>query len=88
MRRSAFAVRILDEGLAVGDMNFQEKCLNYLMLVKSQGKTIFLVSHDHQFVKRFADRVVWLDSGRVRMDGPGVEVAEAYEQYMIDGGPA
>jgi ABC-type polysaccharide/polyol phosphate transport system ATPase subunit len=75
---------LLDEGLAVGDISFQEKCLNRLMQAKSDGKTIFLVSHDHHFVKRFADRAVWLDTGRVRMDGPGEFVVEAYEKEMLD----
>ena len=89
--RLAFAVAIhidadillIDEGLAVGDARFQEKCLNKLTQFKAKGKTIFLVTHNTEFVKLHADRAIWLDHGRVVMDGSGLEVGEAYLMQMI-----
>ena len=75
--RLAFAVHtaidpdvlIIDEALAVGDTAFQAKCYRRLRELKDKGTSILLVSHDVQSIRLFCDRAVWIDRGRVRMEG-------------------
>ncbi len=89
--RLAFAVAInidseillIDEALAVGDINFQEKCLAKLQEYKAEGRTIFLVTHDHNFVERFADRAIWLDHGNKHMDGTATEIVPKFRDFML-----
>ena len=84
--RLAFAVAahlepeilIIDEVLAVGDAAFQEKCLNKMQDVGSQGRTVFFVSHNMQAVTRLCERVISLDSGEVVADGPAHDIVAAY----------
>ena len=88
--RLAFAVAVsiepdvllIDEALAVGDLRFQIKCLDRLRALKQRGVTILLVSHSVDQVKRFCARCLWLDAGRVVMDGPAGLVADRYAEYM------
>jgi ABC-type polysaccharide/polyol phosphate transport system ATPase subunit len=72
-------VMIIDEVIAVGDQDFQRKCLERLSLLQRQGKTLLFVSHSPQFVEKFCRRAIWLDHGRMRMDGPSGEVLAAYQ---------
>ncbi len=66
--RLAFAVAInvdpdiliVDEALAVGDLEFQLKCMEKFTELRNAGKTILFVSHDVNAVRRFCDRVYWL----------------------------
>lgn len=84
--RLAFAVSVhanrdillMDEVLAVGDANFQAKCLEQFMEYKQIGKTIILVSHDITTVQRYCDRVLLLDQGNTVAIGPAEEVVEQY----------
>ena len=62
-------VLLLDEGLAVGDEGFQEKCFAKIEEFQTQGKTIVMVTHELDHVERLAQRVLWLDKGRIRRDG-------------------
>jgi len=88
--RLAFAVAVsvepdvllIDEALAVGDLRFQMKCLDRLRALQQRGVTIVLVSHSVDQVKRFCARCLWLDAGRVVMDGPAGLVADRYAEYM------
>ena len=73
---------LIDEGLAVGDMAFQEKCFARLRQYRDAGKTIMLVTHGIDAVRAYADRAIWLDHGSIQMDGPAGEVADAYELHM------
>jgi len=57
-------IMIVDEVLAVGDANFQQKCFDVFRELKAQGKTIVFVSHDLQSVRDFSDRVLLLDDGK------------------------
>lgn len=70
---------ILDEVLAVGDAEFQAKCRTALEGMRNQGRTLLFVSHASGEVRRMCDRAVWLDHGRMRMQGPVGEVIDAYE---------
>ena len=70
-------ILILDEVLAVGDAAFQEKCNDYFKSLKNK-QTIILVTHDMENVKRFCDRAILLEDGKIIKDGKPDEVADAY----------
>jgi lipopolysaccharide transport system ATP-binding protein len=84
--RLAFAVAsnleadilLVDEVLAVGDAAFQRKCLGKMGDVAKQGRTVVFVSHSMQAVQSLCTRCLWLQDGKIRMDGPVREVADAY----------
>ena len=73
-------ILIVDEILAVGDAQFQEKSKRRMMELMGGGTTVLLVSHDIEQVKELCQRVVWLEHGRVREIGEAKEVCGAYEQ--------
>ena len=75
-------ILLIDEILAVGDVNFQAKCFNRLREIKAQGVTIVIVSHSLGQIEQICDRVIWIDEGLVRMEGLPVEVDYAYLDYM------
>jgi ABC-type polysaccharide/polyol phosphate transport system ATPase subunit len=69
-------ILLLDEILAVGDAEFQHRCLEVFETLKRRRKTIVLVSHDLGQVQRFCDCAVWLSAGRVAAEGdPDVVIA-------------
>lgn len=70
---------LVDEVLAVGDLEFEQKCYRKIEEFRAAGGSILLVSHAMDSVRRVADRCVWLQSGKVRMEGPCDEVTRAYE---------
>jgi lipopolysaccharide transport system ATP-binding protein len=84
--RLAFAVAahlepeilLVDEVLAVGDAAFQKKCLGKMGEVAKEGRTVLFVSHNMAAVESLCSRVVWLDSGRVKDDGPPNQVVLNY----------
>jgi len=84
--RLAFAVAahldpdilIVDEVLAVGDAEFQKKCLGKIGDVSRRGRTVILVSHYMASVRHLCTRAVWLDAGRVRRIGPVIPVTDEY----------
>jgi ABC-2 type transport system ATP-binding protein/lipopolysaccharide transport system ATP-binding protein len=84
--RLAFAVAahlepdilVVDEVLAVGDAEFQRRCLARMSETAREGRTVLFVSHDLDAVARLCRRGVWLDAGRVRLDGPLPAVIAAY----------
>jgi lipopolysaccharide transport system ATP-binding protein len=88
--RLAFAVNIMsqpnimivDEALAVGDMNFQAKCMTALRRIQENGATVLFVSHDIGAVKSLCSRAIYLDRGKVVVAGPAGEVAERYVRDM------
>ncbi|MFM0167851.1 ABC transporter ATP-binding protein [Paraburkholderia sediminicola] len=79
------AVLIIDEALAVGDARFQAKCFNKIKELKKSGVTILFVSHDVGSVRTLCERAVWLDDGRVRMEGNAFAVTAQYTQFMSEG---
>jgi lipopolysaccharide transport system ATP-binding protein len=84
--RLAFAVAvhldteilIMDEVLAVGDVPFQQKCLDKMHDIRNQGRTILFVSHSMAAVTRLCDRAILLNAGRMIADGPATEVVNEY----------
>ncbi|MFN8633091.1 MAG: ABC transporter ATP-binding protein [Chloroflexota bacterium] len=75
-------ILLLDEVLAVGDLSFQQKCLERVEGLVSEGRTLLFVSHSLDAITRFCDRCLWLDNGRLREDGPAERVVEAYLQEL------
>ena len=72
-------VLLVDEVLAVGDMDFERKCYSKIDEFKNNGGTILFVSHDADAVRRVADRCIWLSDGEVRLEGSPDEVLPVYE---------
>jgi lipopolysaccharide transport system ATP-binding protein len=80
-------VLLLDEVLAVGDLQFQERCLDRIRALHADGRTILLVSHDLTAVAQFCTRVLWLHDGQVRALGAPAPVLDAYRRHLLgDGG--
>jgi len=71
-------ILIADEVLAVGDAKFQRACLQKMSSLGEQGSTVIFVSHSMPQVLRLCTRGIWLDQGKVVMDGAVAEVAAAY----------
>ncbi|MEA3393335.1 MAG: ABC transporter ATP-binding protein [Pseudomonadota bacterium] len=78
-------ILIADEVLAVGDMNFSQKCLAKMREFKERGKTVVLVTHDVNAVKSFCDHAVWLNEGRMITLGPAKLVADDFRNFMLYG---
>lgn len=73
-------ILLIDEILAVGDQHFQDKCLNKMLELKKQGKTMVFVSHSENSVRFLCDRAVWLSDGVIRMDGKTEDVLAIYSK--------
>ncbi len=71
-------VLIVDEVLAVGDANFQRKCLNKMKDVSRSGRTVLFVSHDMAAVTRICARAIALSSGKVVLEGDAAAVVREY----------
>ena len=71
-------ILIMDEVLAVGDMAFQQKCLDKMNDIRRQGRTIFFVSHNLPAITRLCKRAVLLEQGRLVADGQPQEVVNRY----------
>jgi lipopolysaccharide transport system ATP-binding protein len=76
-------ILMLDEVLAVGDMEFQRKCLQSVEGLTSGGKTILFVSHSMGDVIRFCTKAIWLEDGRIIKQGDSKSVVEAYSKRML-----
>ena len=83
-------ILLADEILAVGDLSFQERCLQRVEEAGAAGMTVLFVSHDMAAIQRLCNRVIWLDAGRVVRDGDPAEVVGEYEQaaWTLTGGSA
>ena len=71
-------ILLIDEILAVGDQHFQEKCFNKLIELSNSDKTIVIVSHNLESVKKICNRAIWINKGEVKMDGNCKEVMDEY----------
>lgn len=91
--RLAFAVAahlepemlMVDEVLAVGDLSFQQKCLNRIKGLTSNGMTVLLVSHNMAAIQSSCNRAIFLDHGRVAAQGETLEVIQAYQSALQRG---
>lgn len=91
--RLAFAVAahlepeilLVDEVLAVGDLEFQKKCLGKMQEVSRSGRTIVFVSHQMNQVRRLCERVLWFDAGQIKNSGPTGMILGEYEAELSSG---
>ncbi len=79
-------VLLVDEVLAVGDAEFQRRCLGRMEDLGQSGRTVLFVSHQMQAIAQLCDRALWLDGGQVALDGPSGDVVAQYLQSGIVGG--
>ncbi|WP_411726933.1 ABC transporter ATP-binding protein [Methyloglobulus sp.] len=90
--RLAFAVAVhvhpdilvVDEALSVGDIAFQNKCMEKIKAIKETGTSILFVSHDLSTVQIICDRVIWMKGGSQKMVGYPVDVCQEYYVDSID----
>ncbi len=74
-------VLIIDEALAVGDQHFQKKCTERILAFRENGCSILFCSHSFYHIRRLCDSAVWLDAGRLQMQGETDAVISAYEVH-------
>lgn len=90
--RLAFAVAahlepeilIVDEVLAVGDVEFQRKCLGKMEEVSNHGRTVLFVSHNMGTITKLCERTFWFDIGSLLMEGPSKYVVSQYQSRSLD----
>jgi teichoic acid transport system ATP-binding protein len=74
-------IMIIDEALSVGDANFADKALNKIQEFMESGKTIFFVSHSLAQVRKFTNKVMWLQYGEIREFGDTKTVTAKYQKF-------
>ena len=82
MTRGLGNIILIDEVLAVGDEDFQQKCWQHLARLKRQGRTVVLVTHDMKALANHCDRAILLDNHRIARHGPAKEIAGAYHRLF------
>ncbi|NYI95253.1 teichoic acid transport system ATP-binding protein [Streptomonospora nanhaiensis] len=75
-------VLMIDEALATGDRKFRKRSEARIRKLREEAGTVFLVSHSNKSIKDTCNRVLWLESGNLVMDGETDEVLAAYEEFM------
>jgi ABC-type polysaccharide/polyol phosphate transport system ATPase subunit len=75
-------ILLVDEVLAVGDIAFQKKCIGKMGEVAHAGRTIVLVSHQMNQIRRLCEKVIWMDGGTIKRSGAMAEITGAYEIAM------
>ncbi len=75
-------ILLIDEILAVGDINFQKKCLERMNEFKKNGVTIVFVSHSMPDIERICDRVMWIENQTVKMIGKPEEIVKEYSIFV------
>lgn len=75
-------ILLIDEILAVGDVNFQAKCFNRLREIKAEGTTIVIVSHSLGQIEQICDRSIWIHEGVIRAEGKPRDIHPEYLDYM------
>jgi len=83
-------VLVIDEALAVGDAEFQRRCIGRMEDLQRSGRTVVFVSHDLGAIGRLCERTLWLDQGRIAFDGPTPDTLRRYFDAVgrIDAGRA
>lgn len=76
-------ILIVDEILEVGDQNFQEKCLKKMESIAKEGRTVIFVSHQLNKMRALCNRILWLENGRLVIDGPADTILEKYEEPAL-----
>ena len=76
-------ILIIDEALAVGDGNFQKKCIDKIRQFQERSKTILFCSHALYYISSICQRTLWLDHGSLMRYGPSVDVVHEYESFLL-----
>ncbi|MBR1494384.1 MAG: ABC transporter ATP-binding protein [Acidaminococcaceae bacterium] len=79
------SVLIVDEILSVGDVPFQKKSFQKMQEMMAGGTTVIYVSHNIDSVKQMCSRCIWLEHGKVQMDGPSAGVCESFMECVSNG---
>ncbi|MCF6525853.1 ABC transporter ATP-binding protein [Streptomyces sp. JJ36] len=74
-------VLMIDEALATGDHRFRKRSERRIRQLRKEAGTVFLVSHNNKSIRDTCDRVLWLEHGELRMDGPTEDVLAEYEKF-------
>lgn len=82
--RAESDILLIDEVLAVGDAEFQRKCLNYFGMLKSNKQTVVFISHDMSSVRRYCDKAVFLDNGLIRKSGNPEKAIAGYSELFLE----
>jgi ABC-type polysaccharide/polyol phosphate transport system ATPase subunit len=72
-------ILIIDEALAAGDSAFVQKCLRRIRELCAGGRTVLLVSHGTGLLAQLCNRVIWIERGEMRLQGPAIQVVQAYD---------
>ncbi|HEX7291794.1 MAG TPA: ABC transporter ATP-binding protein [Conexibacter sp.] len=75
---------LLDEVIAVGDLGFQQRCMEWIAELRRNGTALLLASHSLEQVVEECDRAVWMERGRARAQGPADEIVALYRTAMHD----
>ncbi|MFR9676759.1 ABC transporter ATP-binding protein [Streptomyces sp. TR06-5] len=78
-------VLMIDEALATGDPRFRKRSERRIKELRKEAGTVFLVSHNNRSIRATCTRVLWLEHGALRMDGPTEEVLKAYREFNRKG---
>ena len=75
-------VLLIDEALATGDREFRKRSKQRVQELRAEAGTVFLVSHSLGVIRETCDRVLWIDKGRIQMDGDVDSVVDAYSSEV------
>ena len=82
--RARADILLVDEVLAVGDADFQRKCLNYFRTLKRDKKTVVFVSHDMSTIREYCDRAILIEKSKVLASGSANKIADKYGHLFLD----
>lgn len=71
-------ILIIDEILSVGDIKFRQKSAEKINSMMEEGVTVLLVSHSIKQIRKICDTCIWLENGKIKMQGDADEVCDAY----------
>jgi len=77
-------ILLVDEVLAVGDANFQRKCMDRIATLRRSGVTIVLVSHGLETIQSLCDYAIWFDRGEIQYEGQSTDVVMAYLNHLAE----
>ena len=77
-------ILLIDEILSVGDANFQAKCFRKMQELKDSGITIVIVSHDLHTMEKLCNKVIWIESGKIKRNGIPNEVLKEYIEHTTE----
>ena len=77
-------ILLIDEILSVGDANFQAKCFKKMQELKDSGITIVIVSHDLHTMEKLCNKVIWIESGKIKRNGIPNEVLKEYIEHTTE----